>query len=147
MEERSNLDLELAKLDTTLTFTGGHSPLPGTPSLNKIADIPGMVKMWLVDMGDGEQYLHSKMLAENMHRPSVMKELEQIFLVVMIGLYENGMKEVKTFVDPEHPEQGRFNEFFGFEYNGISKVYTTNTGEEVIRDEMVYRLPLEEGAD
>ncbi len=70
-----------------------------------------------------------------------MKELEQIFLIIMLGLQEHGMTEIRTFVDPEFPDQGRFSEFFGFEYNGEAKIFTNMDGQEFYRDIMTYRLP------
>ncbi len=95
----------------------------------------------MVDLGDGELYMHSEMLSKEMHKPSVMRELEKIFLLLCLGLQEHGMDEVKTFVDPAEPNQGRFCEFFGFDYNGVEKIFTNNEGKEFIRHEMVYRLP------
>lgn len=106
-----------------------------------------MVRCFLVDLGDGELYFHSDVLTPDTHKPSVMKELERIFLIIMIGLKEHGMDEVQTFVDPEQPDQGKFSEFFGFEYNGMEKTFTNQDGQEFRRLIMTYSLPEEEALD
>ena len=97
----------------------------------------------MVDFGDGELYMHSEMLTEEFHKPSVMQELERIFLLLCLGLQEEGMDVVKTFVDPAAPDQGRFCEFFGFDYNGVSKTFINSDGKEFLRHEMTYSLPLD----
>lgn len=144
MEEQSNSDLEQMKPGETLTYMVGHWRLPATPSLNLVASIPGLVDMYLIDVGDGELSLHSDIKHEKPGTVSFMKNFEKVFLSVVLGLFERGMTEVKTFVDPEEPKQARFCEFFGFEPTGYIKIFITPEGKELIREEMVYKFPIDE---
>lgn len=103
--------------------------------------------MYLVDIGEGELTMHSAILTNNPGSVSNMKRLEAVFLQVVLGLWERGMTEVKTFVDPEDPKQKRFCEFFGFEPNGYMKILVTPDGQELIREEMVYKFPIPDEDD
>ncbi len=120
----------------------GHWHLPETPSLNLVHDVPGLVQVYLVALADGELYMHSNVEAPC--TPSNMKKLESIFIEICLGLYERGMEEVKTFVDPTDENQVRYCEFYGFELSGKVMIFTTPAGEELVRAEMVYKLPLDE---
>jgi hypothetical protein len=111
-----------------------------------VAQVPGLIDMYLVDIGEGELTMHSDIICKDPGKPSNMKALEKVFLSVCLGLYERGLTEIKTFVDPEEPKQKRFCEFFGFEPNGYMKVLYTPDGRELIREEMVYHFPIEEDA-
>lgn len=122
----------------------GRWQLPETPSLNLLAHVPDVADIFMVDLGDGELYMHSEITCKEPGKLSNMKRMENVFLQVCLGLYENGMEEVLTFVDPTRPEQERFCEFFGFEETGYLKVFVTPSGEELVRKELAYRFPIED---
>lgn len=144
MDEHSNSDLEQTNPDETLTYMVGRWRLLETPSLNLVADIPDLIKMYMVDVGDGELYMHSDILCENPGKVSNMKRLEQVFLSVCLGLYEQGFENVLTFIDPYDDTQRRFCEFFGFEETGYMQVFTTPEGKELVREVLVYNFPMQD---
>jgi hypothetical protein len=118
----------------------GQLPLRETPCLNIVYDEPGL-QVYLADIGNGELTMHTK--ADGPFTKSRMKWLETVFLQIILGLYERGMREVATWIEYGDEKQARFAEFFGFQHTGYLKVIPVGAG-EVLFEEMIYTFPIDE---
>ena len=73
-----------------------------------------------------------------------MKHMNDVWMQIVIGLWERGMTYVDTWVQFNNRKQSRFAEFFGFEFTGFLKnVQFVNSG-EMLFEEMRYHIPLED---
>ena len=115
-------------------------PLLGTPRLNCIYQEPG-ASVYLVDFGDGSLTLHVSFTGKI--TLSRIKHFEEIWSMIVIGLWERGSTTVDTWIEYNNETQRRFAEFFGFENTGFLKEMEFNNGTSMLMEEMQYKIPLE----
>jgi len=98
-----------------------------------------------MDAGTGELTLHAHITGPI--PLSRLKWFEEVFLRIVLGCAERGMKEIVTWVDYDNETHSRFAEFFGFEESGFLKLLRMDNGQEFLMKEMFYEIPLDDEDD
>ena len=120
-------------------------PLAGTPTLNLVYKEEGL-QVFFMDAGDGSLSIHAHI--EGDIPISRMKHLEEVWLLIVLGLHERGMKTIEAWVEYGDATKKRFAQFFGFEETGFLKEVTfyKEDGTEYffLMEEMQYVIPIED---
>lgn len=138
MEKQFNSDTEQTKLDATLISKDGPLQSPGIPSLNLVFAEPGL-SCWFVDVGDGHLTFHIH--NEEPITPARMKHLDKVWLDIVLALQLRGMEEIDTWIEFDNKEQLAFAEHFGFELTGFLKEISFEDGQELLMEELTYKIP------